>query len=590
MLFTVIKTKYQKVSLWYLVLIFISFSAVAFAANAISSAEIDDMLSHAYNIKSKDVEKFQSSIIQLNSEKETFNRSQLFYLSYLNGYSDAYNGRLEKAQSTFKSILKSDAPIKVKFKANLALLSSLAVSKNWSDGMTFLSNNLRLLPKINDTELEQLGNIAALQLYNQYEQYGKVLNFAEQLNIEDFTDKSKCFLNSFIIEAKFNLNLLLDFNPKIDQGIKHCESINEHMVANLIRFYLASFYMKDNNPTRALDILIIHLPNTEKAGYPWLTINVYSAIAKGFYQKDNINRAEEFALKAVNFTQGLETTKPVVDAYQLLYTIEKNRGNTSAALTYHEKYTTADKAYMNEVSAKQVAFQLAQHKQAEQAQQIQYLDEKNNLLEIEKELVEARDRNNKLLVALLTAVVIILMLIVYRIKVSNKKLRELAEFDVLTGAYNRGHFAQEANTAISYCKKTEQEISLVLFDLDYFKLINDRHGHACGDWALRQTIETCRTIGRKNDVFARLGGEEFCILLPTCDATAATLLAEQCRKEIAEIDSTPSGFDFTITASFGVTCAKTSGYTLETLLANADQAMYKSKNNGRNRVTLFSQD
>lgn len=558
-------------------------------AEEISTSNIDDLLLRTDKIRSSNPLEFSSSLKKLNQVKN-LSVNQNYFLKYLNAYNYAFTGNYEKAIKISKEIMESNASDNIKFRANLTLLNTFSVTKNWAAGMSYLSENNRLYPQFENEELYQMGVLASLHTYNLYQQHTRVIELSEKLSSVRFTPRNKCMKSLFVLEAKLKLNLLIDYSPEINKGIKVCEKINEHAMASLIRLYLAIFYLNENDPTRALDVLLIHLPNMEKASYPRLTIELYSTVATAFFHKDNINRAEEFALKAVNYTQGLETTKPVVDAYQLLYTIEKSRGNTSAALTYHEKYTTADKAYMDEVSAKQVAFQLAQHKQAEQAQQIQYLDEKNNLLEIEKELVEARDRNNKLLVALLTAVVIILMLIVYRIKVSNKKLRELAEFDVLTGAYNRGHFAQEANTAISYCKKTEQEISLVLFDLDYFKLINDRHGHACGDWALRQTIETCRTIGRKNDVFARLGGEEFCILLPTCDATAATLLAEQCRKEIAEIDSTPSGFDFTITASFGVTCAKTSGYTLETLLANADQAMYKSKNNGRNRVTLFSED
>ena len=126
-----------------------------------------------------------------------------------------------------------------------------------------------------------------------------------------------------------------------------------------------------------------------------------------------------------------------------------------------------------------------------------------------------------------------------------------------------------------------------MFDLDHFKKVNDCYGHACGDWALKETIKVCKDIGRKNDIFARLGGEEFCLVLPSCSIDAAMLRAEACRAAIEEIITEESGCEFSITASFGVTNVKRSGFELEKLLADADFAAYASKNNGRNRVTLF---
>ena len=127
-----------------------------------------------------------------------------------------------------------------------------------------------------------------------------------------------------------------------------------------------------------------------------------------------------------------------------------------------------------------------------------------------------------------------------------------------------------------------------MFDLDHFKTINDKFGHPCGDWALKRTVDVCKAVGRKNDVFARIGGEEFVILLPSCTAAEASARAELYRACIESIQTEESGFDFTITASFGVTDSDASGYDLDGLLKDVDKAAYDSKNNGRNKVTTFS--
>ncbi|WP_197411168.1 GGDEF domain-containing protein [Colwellia sp. TT2012] len=97
----------------------------------------------------------------------------------------------------------------------------------------------------------------------------------------------------------------------------------------------------------------------------------------------------------------------------------------------------------------------------------------------------------------------------------------------------------------------------------------------------------CKTNGRKNDIFSRLGGEEFCILLPSCDIDAAVLRAEACRVAIENTITEESGNNFSITASLGVTDVKRSGFDLEKLLADADFATYDSKHSGRNRVTVY---
>ncbi|WP_146907073.1 GGDEF domain-containing protein [Arenimonas daejeonensis] len=108
-----------------------------------------------------------------------------------------------------------------------------------------------------------------------------------------------------------------------------------------------------------------------------------------------------------------------------------------------------------------------------------------------------------------------------------------------------------------------------MFDLDEFKTINDRHGHATGDWVLQQVGSACRSVCRKNDLFGRLGGEEFAFLLTGADSASALQLAQDCRRRLAQIDTADTGAKFRITASFGVAATADSGYDFQMLLARA---------------------
>jgi diguanylate cyclase (GGDEF)-like protein len=176
----------------------------------------------------------------------------------------------------------------------------------------------------------------------------------------------------------------------------------------------------------------------------------------------------------------------------------------------------------------------------------------------------------------------------YRTKKSQLKFRKLARRDGLTEIFNRQYFVEVAEQELEYCRKSVRDVSVVAIDLDHFKLINDNHGHAAGDFALKRAVVACQKHLRSVDVFGRLGGEEFGIMMPDCVPERAIDIAEKMRQEIASLKGTEGEPDFEVTASFGVTAARWSGYNLLQLLAQADSALYQAKREGRNRVVAIA--
>jgi diguanylate cyclase (GGDEF)-like protein len=174
----------------------------------------------------------------------------------------------------------------------------------------------------------------------------------------------------------------------------------------------------------------------------------------------------------------------------------------------------------------------------------------------------------------------------FRTKRSQMHFRRLARVDGLTGIWNRPYFVEQAEKTLEYCRKMEQAASIILCDLDQFKAINDRCGHATGDVVLERTALACQACLRKSDLFGRFGGEEFAIVLPGCDLEQAHQLAEQLRMAIAAITVVRGVHKTSVSASFGVAASGDSGYELQQLLAHADDALYQAKRDGRNRVVL----
>jgi diguanylate cyclase (GGDEF)-like protein len=166
--------------------------------------------------------------------------------------------------------------------------------------------------------------------------------------------------------------------------------------------------------------------------------------------------------------------------------------------------------------------------------------------------------------------------------------RQLAEFDSLTGISNRRHFTKESESALKYNKSVSQVVSFILFDLDKFKFINDNYGHPAGDRILQSIREPVLQFTRKVDFIGRVGGEEFAILLPGCELEKAVEIANKIKTGISELDIKENEKTITITASFGITVSRISGYNFDTLMKHSDEALYDAKHAGRNRCMIYS--
>jgi len=171
---------------------------------------------------------------------------------------------------------------------------------------------------------------------------------------------------------------------------------------------------------------------------------------------------------------------------------------------------------------------------------------------------------------------------------SDRETYELATTDSLTGVYNRRTYKELAEPQLSRSRRAQLPVSLLMLDLDHFKRINDTYGHLAGDDVLKAFALLVRNCLRKEDLLARYGGEEFVMLLPGTSHSAAAVLAERIREEVAAMPFDANGHRVRVTVSIGV--ASEAGDTLpslEAMLGRADEALYAAKNQGRNLVVAL---
>lgn len=555
-------------------------SGLALAAEDVIAPSIKE----ADVLRSSDPKAFLALLEQINEQKKSLNAPSKLWLRYLNAYRQSFEGEFENALNTYSELLSETNDKALKTRLRISLGNIYYIQREHGKGI----ENLKLLASelldVKDKQTKHLGNIVVAMNYNGYRRYDLARNYAEQIIQDSPQERNLCFAKQIKYEAEYHLKTLSVTSDEFLAAIEHCQSINESIASMLLRVLVARTYLDSNQSVEALNYLAPFREEVEALGYTALTADYYVLLARARWEAKNDKSSIELAKLALDNSKNEVYIQPKVMAYALMHEIEKNRGNFKMALAHYEKYSEADKAQINEVLAQQLAYNIVEHQTEEKIQEIKFLNQKNEVLQLEQDLAKKEAANNRLMALLLFFFLASLAFWAYRVKRNQMKLKRQSETDLLTGVSSRHHFYFVCRKTLDYAKSNDQEVSFVLFDMDKFKSVNDNYGHLVGDWVLKKAIEVTRPCWRQNDIAGRLGGEEFALMLPTCDMEKAFEIAENCRKAIEAVDTSESGHKFKITASFGITSSKTSGFELSKLIGDSDKVMYQAKAAGKNRV------
>jgi len=214
-----------------------------------------------------------------------------------------------------------------------------------------------------------------------------------------------------------------------------------------------------------------------------------------------------------------------------------------------------------------------------------------NELQIQQLKLNAQQRQQeaeRLYLILAAVVAVSLALLACTLWRSRRRFRIQAQTDSLTGIANRRHFLERAEQVARKNRQQPEIASVLVLDIDHFKLINDAHGHQAGDAAIRHVATHANAILRSEDVFGRIGGEEFAALLPATDDSAAWKMAERIRQAIEQTPLNHQGEQIRITVSIGLTSGSLGSDNIESLMQRADKVMYRAKSAGRNRSFSYT--
>ncbi|MEJ1095132.1 MULTISPECIES: GGDEF domain-containing protein [unclassified Pseudoxanthomonas] len=554
---------------------------------AMGSDWFEKRLRQAESARSSDPKAFQEILGQLNAREEKASPPQKEQLQYLNAYARVFQGRPEQAIPEARQLIAVSTNFDMKFRAGALIVNAHALNRQFVEGLRQLEETLALMDRVRSSELRHQGLGVAALIHSQIGQHKVALHYAERILGDEPTGRTYCLARQVKLQALQNLAILPGDETVFNEAIDQCLQLREYAAANFIRITLARKWAAEGQREMAISLLERHLPEVEATRYQHLVGEVKALLAELMLEKGETVAAERYALGAIALNTSIHSSLTLASANKTMYEIAQRRGDTQTALSAYKSYAEADKAYLNEIKAREMAYQIVRQETLQKSQQISLLDKQNQVLQLQSKLDQKSAQNTRLIVMLLVMLVASIGYWAYKIKRVQLSLKQMAETDALTGVCNRHHFTLQAERALAQCARAGEEVSLIMFDLDHFKLVNDRYGHQTGDWVLKQVADACKGFCRRIDVLGRLGGEEFAILMYGCDLRGATRVAEDCRVRLAQIDSRETGHTFAVTASFGVTSSALSGYSLAKLLSHADKVLYRAKHLGRNRVCMF---
>lgn len=554
----------------------------AWAAAAIT--DVGHFLDQTESVRLSDHPRFVRMLAQIHREAPAMTSSQQWRLRYLDGWESAFEGDYPKAETRLKDVADHSGDVNLAAKAGALLMSVQVLNQKYDDAYRGAAAMIAELPRVTSTDARQtvLNNLS--QVLDFAGQPDLALKYARMMRDPLPAGDSPCGSMALEVAALENLGRLNSSSPELALTIQACLAAGNLVVADSARLIQVDRYLAEHRPGDALELVERIAADIRSTGYYPHLLAMRLQRAQAYLALGNDSEAERAATKVVAMSTADDKSIHLADAYHVLYEIEKKRGHGMQALDYYEHYVTQNTGYLNDVSARALAYQRVQQNLLAQKMQNEALERQNQVLRLRQALTEQEARSTRLYALLLLAALTLLVLWLVRVKRLQLRFREMARRDGLTGILNHQHFMQAAEAAVAEQGRSSGNVALALIDLDHFKQINDTHGHVTGDQALRHIVSVVQAWLRPGDLFGRLGGEEFGLLLTGCAHDECVALAEHIREAVASTPLRLEGEPVVVTASIGMAFTEQVGFELPRLFHHADAALYAAKRTGRNRV------
>jgi diguanylate cyclase (GGDEF)-like protein len=547
-------------------------------------AEPGRFLNRIESLRTADHPRFVQMLAQVHDEAPQLSVGERWHLRYLDAWETMYEGGYAKSEAQLREIIDHSGDSVLAAKSSALLLSNLGLSRRYAEAFELANHLTATLPEVKDPQARfaLLTNLS--QMLDFADQIDLAIQYAHMAGDVVPPGESLCRPLSMEVAALYNGKRLASDSPVLQRAIAVCTTAQQPVITNTMWLVLGSIYLDEKQPSKTLALLSRITPDIRASGYQAHMLQSQVELAQAYEQLGKDDMAKQAALAAVGMSHPGDISDWLMVAYQLLYRIEKKQGDIAAALANYERYVIQNQGHLDDVNARTLAYQTVQQHLLAQKLQTETLSQQNAMLRMRQTLDAKTAETNRLYLALLLMALASAVFWMFRLKRSQLRFKKLSHLDGLTTVFNRQHFMGEVERTLHLLERRAGTACLVFIDLDHFKRINDTHGHAMGDEVLRQVVAAGKQQLRPADLFGRLGGEEFGILLVGCSHEQGAVIADRIRLAVETTTVECEGAIIAISTSVGLACTDTCSHDLQRLCREADAALYRAKRGGRNRV------
>jgi diguanylate cyclase (GGDEF)-like protein len=557
------------------------------AGQAWAEATIKDVttfLDQAEALRMTDTARYAAMLTQLHADNPPMTPVQRWRLRYLDAAQAQFLGHYAEAEKGLRDVIDHSGHPGLSARAMGMLLQNLSTNHRYEEMFTLAKRGVAALPGLKDTVARHslLSNLSQATNFAGHPEIA--IQYAQMIRTDLLPGESPCISMAVEMAARYTQKTLASDSQELARGIEACTAYGSPVMANMMWLTKSARLIEEGDPEAGLALLDRVAPSVEREGYFAGRAALYSQRGNAYLAVGRYEDARKAAQATVDLFKPGDLDNFLIDAYHVLYEVAKREKKDAVALIYYQKFADQERGNLDDLSARALAYAAVEQRALLQGLEADKLTQQNSVLKLEKDLTARAVENGRLYIALLLALLGSVTFWLYRIKRSQLRFMHLSHHDGLTGVLNHQHFMTELERSLHELERRNAPACLVLLDLDHFKQVNDTYGHAIGDVVLKRATATCCQQLRRADLFGRLGGEEFGILLHECHPEQGLVIANCIRAAIEATPVTIDGHVVKYSASIGVACTMISGYGLQSLRREADAALYRAKGAGRNRV------
>jgi tetratricopeptide (TPR) repeat protein len=382
-------------------------------AAALEPAEAQRLLEQADRIKMRQPAEFDALLDRVTEERDALPAPQRDYLRYLQGYQASYLGKYDEAVPLLESVERETPDPTLKFRAAATIANVYIISTRYELAYAQLRPLLDALPHVSDPAARQQGMAVAAYLYNQVGEYGLALGYADRI-IEENWGNGACRGTQLRVEALVRSGTAEPDDPEFQSGAERCIAAGEPLIETAIRTHYARLLLDRGRVDEAIAVLDKDYDAAMKSRYPRVIGEFNAILAQAYLRKGDLPRARQHALATIEHGVRDQPTEPLARAYRTLYEVARATGDQRAALSYHEKFAAADKGYLDDLGARQLAYDRVKHESEQERLRADGAQKQSQVAKLQQALAEEKARSKRLYVVVALALLAFVVFQLYQ--------------------------------------------------------------------------------------------------------------------------------------------------------------------------------